>query len=585
MINSNDLILGVSDSHDSGICVFKDNKIIYAINEERISRIKNQSGFPDLSIINFLDKFNINPEQIKYIAVAGLARISKNIPTNNNLSLNNGKYLLSIKFISFLSKFKFTRIFIKNDIFIFLHRLIFKFILKSQRKKKLLQKLKKHKIFPEYLDIFDHHDCHLVSAYISSPFNESLVFSNDGMGDGISSKVAIISNDRITHLVQNSFYNSLGMIYGYASDLCNYKKNHHNGKTTGLSAHGNFKETEKIFEKVITWDVKKTKYINRVGVFLETIKYLKKNLYNFSKEDIAAGVQKITDKIITKQVSYFYNKFKISNICLVGGLHANVLSNSKILNINRNLKVFVFPNMSDGGLAFGAAGLIHKKYNKFFKKMKINNFYFGDFFSDEEIEKFLQENKIKYRKIENIEKKLAELLSQGNVIARFSGNMEYGPRALGNRSILYNAKDKSVNLWLNKKLKRTETMPFAPIIQYEFAHKYIENLKEEDIISLENMTITMKASDLCHADSAAAVHIDSTLRPQIIKKEYNIKLHKLLQYYYIITGIPLLINTSFNLHEEPIVRTPEEACKAFFQSELDNLALENFLITKEDNKL
>ena len=583
MISPNDFILGISDSHDSGICVFQDNKVIYAINEERISRIKNQSGFPDLSITNFLDKFNINPEEINYIAIAGLARISKNIPTNNNLSLNNGKYLFSIKLISFISKFKFLRFFIRSNIFIYLHRIIFNFFLKSQRKKELLIKLKKHNIFPKYLDIYDHHDCHLVSAFISSPFNKSLVFSNDGMGDGICSKVAIISNNKITPLTQNSFYNSLGMIYGYASDLCNYKKNHHNGKTTGLSAHGNFNKTEKIFEKVIIWDQKKAKYINTVGVFLETIKYLKNNLYNFSKEDIAAGIQKITDKLITKQVSYFYNKYKIPNICLVGGLHANVLSNSKILHINNNLKLFVFPNMSDGGLAFGAAGLIHKKYNNFFKKMKINNFYFGDSFHNEEIEKFLQKSNIKYKKIENIEKKLAELLSQGNVIARFSGKMEYGPRALGNRSILYNAKDKSVNLWLNKKLQRTETMPFAPIIQYECANDYIDGLKDKDIISAENMTITMKASDLCRENSAAAVHVDLTLRPQIIKKEYNLQLHKLLEYYYTITGIPLLINTSFNLHEEPIVRTPEEACKSFFQSELDNLALENFLISKKDN--
>lgn len=582
MIKENDLILGISDSHDAGICIIKGSELIYAINEERISRVKNQSGFPHKSINNFINKFKIDPSLLKNVGVAGIARISDKIPTNNDLSNNDGKYLFSVKFVSFISKFKFMRFIINSSFFIYIHKFIFGKVLLSIRKKDILQNLRKHNIYPSNIKFYDHHDCHTVSTFISSPFKESLVFSNDGMGDGICSKVSLINVHKLQILSQNSFYNSLAMIYGYASHLCDFKKNHHNGKTTGLSAHGDSIKTIHIFREIISWDSKKNYYISKKGVFLEALKYLKQSLLPFSKKDIAAGIQKITDELIVKQVSEFYKKFKINNICLVGGLHANVLTNSKIIESNQKFNVFVFPNMSDGGLSVGAAGLIFKEKNSFFNKLDLKNFYLGDEFLDVEIEEFLNSNKIKFYKNENIEFELAKLLNEEKIIARFSGKLEYGPRALGNRSILYHAKDKTVNTWLNQKLRRTETMPFAPILLSEFAEQYINNYNNKNIISAANMTITQKASDLCISNSPAAVHIDSTLRPQILDRNYNPKLHDLLKHYYNLSGIPLLINTSFNIHEQPIVRTPEEAYKSFVESELDALAIGNYLVLKND---
>ncbi len=227
--------------------------------------------------------------------------------------------------------------------------------------------------------------------------------------------------------------------------------------------------------------------------------------------------------------------------------------------------------MGDGGICFAAAGL-----NGAFPA-KLKDAYLGPDYNDDWVKGLLDKSGFPYTREPDIEKKAAALLSQGKVIARFAGRMEFGPRALGNRSILYQATDKSVNDWLNKRLRRSEFMPFAPVTLFELKDKcYLNTRGAEE--AARYMTISFACSEWMKKVSPGVVHIDGTARPQIIKEEDNPGYYKILNEYFKITGIPSLINTSFNMHGEPIVCSPEDALKTFSLAGLDYLAINNFLV-------
>ena len=572
------IVLALSDSHDAGICITINDKIAFAINEERLSRKKNHQGFPYLSIEEGLIICKIKKSDIDVVAVAGKSRLTNNITTNNNLKNEDGDINIIFIIIGFFSNFFLIKKFFKSNFFLKSYKLLQKFKMKD-RETEIIKKLNKINIFPSNISFYDHHDCHIFSAYSCSGFKDALVISNDGMGDGLCSKIYNIKNNKSQCLSENSFYNSLAMVYGYASYLCGFKKNHHAGKTTGLSSHGKNKNTYNILKKYIIWNNKIGVYENKKTVFTSSLKNLTKDLSKFCKRDIAAGIQKLTDNIILDQVKFYLEKTNAKNICLVGGLHANVLTNMRIADKFPNKKIFVFPAMHDGGLATGAAYLKIKKDNKKFN-FDLKNYYLGNEFTDKDILNFLEKNKIKFTKPKKLSKTVASLLIKNKIISRFVGKMEYGPRALGNRSILYNAKDKKTNKWLNKKLNRTDTMPFAPVILNEYKSSYIEKYNKNNFNSFQNMTMCCHSTDLCKKKAPAAIHIDGTIRPQILKKNANPKYYEILKEYYNLSKIPLLINTSFNLHEQPIVSTPQQAYKSFCSSKLDVLILNSFIILK-----
>ena len=265
------------------------------------------------------------------------------------------------------------------------------------------------------------------------------------------------------------------------------------------------------------------------------------------------------------------------NLALAGGVFANVKLNQKIKDLKNIKDIFVFPNMGDGGLAVGCAQLCY--YNKTKKiPKKINNVYFGYSFSDKETINTIKKNKLNFYKSKFIEKEIAEFLVKDKVVAHFNSSMEFGPRALGNRSILCSAKDPAINKTLNKKLGRTEFMPFAPIILDKFAKDYL-NINNE-LGNYKYMTITCYCKPLMISKAPASVHVDKTARPQIVSQKENRRLYKILSEYYKLSGVPVLINTSFNMHEEPIVFTPEDAIRAFLDGNLDYLIINNFVIQK-----
>jgi carbamoyltransferase len=267
---------------------------------------------------------------------------------------------------------------------------------------------------------------------------------------------------------------------------------------------------------------------------------------------------------------------------LAGGVFANVRINQELHKIEGVEEVFIHPGMSDEGLAVGAAmtvwaALAHEQGMTATPTTPLKDVYLGYEFSEREIEEALKKAGHSYQYHNNVEQEIAALLAAGHVVARFNGRLEYGPRALGNRSILYQPTDPTVNDWLNKDLVRTEFMPFAPSTMAEHAEQCFV-----DINGAKNaarfMTITFDCTDWMKKHCGGVVHKDGTARPQLVREEDNPSYYRILEGFYELTGLPSVINTSFNMHEEPIVCTPADAIRAFEQGHLDYLAMGNFLL-------
>ena len=240
--------------------------------------------------------------------------------------------------------------------------------------------------------------------------------------------------------------------------------------------------------------------------------------------------------------------------------------------------LFVHPGMGDEGLALGAAfALASARSETTISPGKLSDVYFGPEYGEGETQAAIAQEGLEAGYVPDIEKKVAELISQGQVVARFAGRMEYGPRALGNRSILYGATDPKVNDWLNQRLKRSEFMPFAPVTLEQYADQCYENLEGARYAS-KFMTVTFDCTAWMKERCPAVVHVDGTARPQLINRETNPSYYRIVDEYRKITGLPSVINTSFNMHEEPIVCSPRDAIRGFLDGGLDYLAIGNFLL-------
>jgi carbamoyltransferase len=330
------------------------------------------------------------------------------------------------------------------------------------------------------------------------------------------------------------------------------------GKVMALACHGKPGPLCGIFESLFKISHRRLKISNvyRKRAFLKMVK-------SFSREDAAYALQKAVEEAAVRYVSSFVPERGIPDLFLAGGFFANIKVTQRLIESGLFSRVFVFPNMGDGGTSFFGNGY--------------RDMYLGPEFAEDEIRSLLESSKIPYADEPQVEEKIAVLLSQGKVVARFNGRMEFGPRALGNRSILYRADDPSANNWLNKRLKRDEFMPFSPATLSEFKEKCYLNINTGEFAA-RFMTASFNCTEFMRKSSPGAVHIDGTARPQIVSLEDNPGYYKVLRKYYEITGKPSIINTSFNMHNEPIVCSPKEAIATFREARLDYLAMGRFLI-------
>ena len=553
--------------HNTGVALIKDGEIISAIDEERLSRIKNEGSFPFKALEEICRINNLKVEDVELIAM----------PDREPL----WQFSKTIKYIA--------KTFLETKVFMGRY-------LKLALKRTLDIKRTVPEKFSTIPKVFiEHHLAHAASTYYTCPWKNATIITIDGMGDycmsgiiakGINGKINVIKR-------MNGFY-SPGIFYNIITDLLGFTAGRHEGKVTGLAAFGNpNKSLLALFEDFLTYKTERLDFYSKILPYeinkysfkegkKEPIKKLRQKLENYSKKDIAAAAQFQLEKIITELVIDVIKITKIPNVVLAGGVFANVKLNQKIQELDCVDNVYIFPAMNDSGLSVGASlyvgyNILKNKFNP--KPLKTINL--GREYSNKEIQLILDKNNIDYERPDKIEREIAKLISEGKIIAHFNGRMEYGPRALGNRSILASATNNNINKTLNKRLKRTEFMPFAPAILAEHAKDMYKNWDKNNIPS-QFMTMTFNVKDKHKKLAPATVHIDGTARPQVVNYTENPRFYNIIKNYYKLTGIPIIINTSFNIHEKPIVNTPTEALKILKQNSIDILILNDFLIQKNE---
>jgi len=569
-------ILGIGDHVSCGSALVKDGRLVAAINDERLVREKMVFGVPRESIKMILTMCGISPDEIDAIAVATKNQhfIDAYLDFKNGwFGLQRGRYKQYLfETASRASRYR-AQFPYMDKVYYALRRPAF-----AKRRKELKRILREEFGFSCPIYFFDHHFCHAASVYYTSGFKEAAVFSIDGGGDGKSARIYDVTDGKFNELNSISSFDSLGNFYSYVTQFCGFKAGKHEGKITGLAAYGNPIYVPQLKEIMIGQN---GTIRNIANVFyLSALKELERLLpKDFSHRDLAASIQLYIEDMVVGLVKHWLKKTGHCHVALAGGLFANVKINQRIHEIPAVKSVFVHPGMGDEGMPVGSALSLYyelsgKKYDPDFVSMK--HVFLGPEYSDEEIASELDIQDVEYRHYPDVEIEIARLLAHGAIVARFNGKMEYGPRALGNRTIFYQATDPSVAYWLNDALKRTEFMPYAPVVMTGHAEKCFEGIDGAENTA-RFMTITFNCTDWMAKNCPGVVHIDNTARPQLVSETDNPSMYKILDEYYKITGLPVLINTSFNMHEEPIVCTPTDAIRSFKLGHLDYLAIGDYI--------
>jgi carbamoyltransferase len=563
-------ILGLNIFHsDSSACVIKNGVIIAASEEERFNRIKHYAGFPINSAMFCLEQANLKITDIDFVA----------INSDKYYNLNNRLLYILKNFFNILLYSKFKSFFKKSN--------LKKYVLKNLN----ISDFAKFKIVN-----VSHHLSHASSIVnlFSKPSGVSL--SVDGSGDFSTLEAYQITNGKFKLIDKEIFPNSLGFFYQAFTQFLGFPNYGDEYKVMGLSAYGEpvyVDRVYKLFNKKNFFSIK-LKYFNVRQNFFPNL-YTKKIEYLFGKprkedepiikvhKDIAASVQKVFEDTIINKLNKLYAKFPSENLFFSGGCAFNSLAAGKITK-NTNFKnIFISSNSGDAGGALGAAIYVAKKYDKFINDNDLLNPFLGINFSNNYISKNIKSlaDKKNFKSFFfTDEKKFFDFVSdeiiKKKIIGWFQGRSEWGPRALGNRSILADPRIKNIKDIINTKIKkREEFRPFAPSILSEFSKEYFNfDMQESNL-----MAFVVEAKQIAKETISACVHVDGTSRIQTVNIKFNEKFYKLIYSFYNKTGIPVLLNTSLNINE-PICNTPEDAWNLFCDSELETLVLENWVFKK-----
>ncbi len=571
-------VLGITDGISSGAALVRDGVTVAAVNEERLSRLKMAYGFPRMSIREVIRLAGIRPNDIDIVAVATI-----NNYLHDSLKPWDGWFQQDKGFIRnavFSAASTFGSL---ADRVPGLESLYYatRWPIFAARRRGIRRIFRDEFGVSAAVRFINHHLAHATSALFTSGYDRATVVTMDGGGDGDSGHVYLGVGQRLTRIARTSAFNSLGNYYAYVTHICGYKAQKHEGKITGLAAHGSPVYRDLLNDMITFQD---GRIINRAGViFGGALKELRKRLPDgWTKEDLSASIQTHSEELAVKYVSHHLQSEGGGNVALAGGIFANVRINQEIHEIPGVKQAFIHPGMTDGGLSVGAAlALCQMDESTGHAPMRrenevIRHVYLGASYSDQEIRDALRRAEVPFEEPACIEKDVARLLAEGFVVARFDGAMEYGPRALGNRSILYQPSDRSVNDWLNDRLKRTEFMPFAPATLIERAERCYQN-PAGAIDAARFMTITYDCTDEMKKTCQGVVHLDGTARPQLVDRRDNPSFYRIIEEFEALTGVPSVINTSFNMHEEPIVCSPVDAIRAFKLGHLDYLAIGKYL--------
>src|SRR6266498_2442519 len=575
-------ILGLHiETHDTGAVLIEDGKIIAAVNEERLSRKKMDGSIPWRSISEVLKIASAKEGDIDIIAFSGLEPGLKKLfyffwQQAQRALYTKGAYLKSFFKPSTFDSGRFLR---QTGL-----AAVIEYFRVVKGVKEIIRKFKQRG-FSGSVIFVDHDLAHAADAYFTSGLEKGLVAIIEGSSFCNTASFWQAENGDLKKIHEIPLPHSIGRYYEVVTAILGFHPKKHGGKITGLAAFGN---PGKYYDKVAALlkikglEVKVSpKLFSLYDEYFARGRKLPQYFDGASREDVAAAFQKRLEDVVLELMQNLLAKYPSATVMLSGGVCANVKLNMEIMRLPQVEKVFVHPGMGDVGQALGVALWAYKIAARNFKPFKLENVYFGSEYNNEEIEKNLRKHGLNYSKPENMAIAVAELLAGKKVVGLFEGRMEYGPRALGNRSILYPATDRSVNDWLNKQLKRTEFMPFAPVTLDERAY---DCYRKKDIDKCRHatqfMTIAVGTTEYMQEKMPAAVHIDKTARPQLINRSINPLYYDILKNYEKLTGLPTLVNTSFNMHEEPIVCTPEDAIKAYEASKLDALAIGSYLVLR-----
>jgi len=594
-------ILGVNFGHAAAAALIEDGKILAAIEEEELSRIKGDRAFPKKAAAFVCKKNNLSYRDIDIIAVG----------CENLTEFGYGYRKLNQYFNRSGKMDKFWGLFYDG-----LKRLFPTSVNLSRSLRKLfLSSLSELGFPPEKVRFVDHHEAHAASAYYTSPWRDAVIVTNDGKGDGLCGIFCVGKDGIMKNLDRVEDLNSIGQFYQSVTKFLGYKVNRHEGKITGLAAFGDDAESFPLMNQVYRFDngifenqFHKNEEFRRdpIGYFERHVSpknwmdikylkslhgklvnfavayqmyanYLKEKMGTFPPKDIAAGIQKLSEEAIVAYIRGKLNSDSTPHICLAGGVFANVKINQRIREIDQIKNVYVHPAMDDSGTALGAALLTWMNSTAQKVWPSLETVYLGPDYSEQEMEQSLKKYNLPYRRPENFEEELGRLIYEGKIIGRYNGAMEWGPRALGNRSILARPTDKAINDTLNQRLQRTEFMPFAPSMIDEDTGDFLEDYSH-DHIAAKYMTITYNVVPSAIDRIQAAVHIDGTARPQVVFEKDNPTFYNIIKAYKKHSGFGVVINTSFNMHEEPIVNSPENAISAFLVGAVDVLSMGPFIV-------
>ncbi len=586
-------------------CLLQDGKMTAFVEEERLTRLKGSDGmFPGKSIRWCLQKNKLNLEQIDYIAFGWDA---------NKYPWTIGKSFTK-NYLKYRGKSKKAHSVQKNDASSM--SLAFETLLEyhpDRVKSKIHHGLRAAGLrgkFPP-IEFVNHHMAHAYSTYFCSTFEEAGILTLDGSGEDISTELCIAKGDSVQSVERYPIPHSLGWFYAAVTQYLGFLPYRDEGKLMGLAALGEERSaTNKWIEPLskvlkITADAYEVnpiytklgghyyadrytdefvKLMTGVDANVTPIFYGDKVMKDgklISKYlldeyiDIAWAAQELLERAAIMLAKKLVNKYGMKNICIAGGVGMNCKMNGEILQKSGCENIFVQPASSDAGTALGAAMVIAQKYGDNIRNPLVNTYY-GPSFSNDEIHKLLKNTKVSFKKLSDPSQTAAELLEEGKIISWFQGQMEFGARALGNRSILANPAFPDMKIKVNDEVKYRENWrPFCPSMTAEAKNDYLVNPNEASFMIVAYHLQEEKKKAL-----PAIVHVDGTVRPQAVSNTSNPKFHSLIDNLGKKTGHPVVMNTSFNVRGEPIITEPLDAIRCFYSNGLDALIMEDFLLLK-----
>ncbi len=593
-------ILGISSFyHDSAVALINNGEIISAVQEERFTRIKHDASFPINSIKFVLNYSNITLDDIDYVVFYDKPFLKFERLTET--------YLANVP-KGFLSFQKSMPIWLKEKLF--LKTIIFRLL------KKISKNFDKNKLL-----FSEHHFSHAASAFYPSPFEKAVVLTLDGVGEWATSTISIGNKNDLEIKKEIHFPHSLGLLYSSFTLYLGFKVNSGEYKLMGLAPYGKPKFYEKIRDNLV--DIKNDgsfrlnqKYFNymtglsMINSNFEKLFGQKSRLPNEQIEefhmDIASSIQKITEDIILLITDNIYNDYGIENLCLAGGVALNCVANTKIKNQKKFKNIWIQPASGDAGGALGAAYAAwfkeFKQIRKIETKDKMKGAYLGPSYKDNDIKSSLLKSGAIFEKLsdQKLNKIILDDLIQEKAIGWFQGRMEFGPRALGARSIIADPRSTKMQRNLNLKVKFRESFrPFAPSIINEKLNEwfdlknespymlFVANVNDQHLLkssNKKNISIGVNRINEIRSSIPAITHVDNSARIQTVHKETNEKFHSLIMEFFKKTGVPILVNTSFNVRGEPIVCSPEDAFNCFMGTNIDSLVIGNFYLQKQKQK-